>query len=233
MFREFYEYTANLLVAQHKVSDVITHPVIKGEVREHFLKEIIEKTFPDDIKFHRGLIAYDQTDQNQIDLFIKRKGAQTMNFGNHICIHPDDCIMMIEVKSSATGSDLKDFNLRAKKIKEQCETNKPPVCGLFCYKMALEKITALERFGYHYDDESVMYLQDEELILQYPYIDFFVCIDQSPYPDFTGTNEFFLRKDTSLTSTGGYDLSENFPAIKDFLRMMQGIIKTADNHFGR
>jgi hypothetical protein len=225
MFEEYYDYTENLLVAQHEVSSIITHPLVKGEVREHFLKEVIEKTFPDDIKFHRGLIAYDKTDQNQIDLFVKRKGAQVMNFGNHICIHPDECILMIEVKSTATGTDIKDLNERARKIKHQCASEQP-LCGMFCYKADMKKTTTLERFGYTYNEDAEMYVMDEDLELKYPYIDFFVCIDQSLFAeDHTGTNEIFLRKDSSLLSDGSYDLSENLPALKDFLAMIQAILK--------
>ena len=225
MFAEYFDYTENLLVKQHEVSDIITHPVIKGEVREHFLKEVIEKIFPDDIKFYRGFVAYDITDQNQIDLFVKRKAAMTMNFGNHVGIHPEDCVFMIEVKSTATGTDIKDFNERARKLKQQCVSNKP-LCGMFCYKVDLKKTTTLERFGYKYDEEAVMYVTDDDLILIYPYIDFFVCVDQTPFPeDHTGSNEMFLRKDSSLLSDGSYDLSENFPAIKDFLTMIKAILQ--------
>ncbi|MDX9696768.1 MAG: hypothetical protein RBT49_13345 [Bacteroidales bacterium] len=225
MFEEYYDYTENLLVKQHEVSAIITHPVIKGEVREHFLKEVIEKIFPDDIKFYRGFISYDITDQNQIDLFVKRKAAMTMNFGNHVGIHPDDCVFMIEVKSTATGTDIKDFNERSRKLKHQC-ADKQPLCGMFCYKVDLKKTTTLERFGYSYNEDAEMYVTDEDLELQYPYIDFFVCIDQTPFTeDHTGTNEMFLRKDSSLLSDGSYDLSENLPAIKDFLAMIKAILK--------
>lgn len=225
MFAEYFDYTENLLVKQHEVSDIITHPVIKGEVREHFLKEVIEKMFPEDIKFYRGFVAYDITDQNQIDLFVKRKAAMTMNFGNHVGIHPEDCVFMIEVKSTATGNDIKDFNERARKLKQQCLADKP-LCGMFCYKVDLKKTTTIERFGYIYDEDASMYAKDDEIELEYPFIDFFVCIDQTPFTDdHTGTNELFLRKDSSLLSDGSYDLSENFPAIKDFLTMIKAILK--------
>jgi hypothetical protein len=221
MFLEYYEYTENLLVAQHGVSHIISHPVVKGEIREHFLKEVIEKTFPGDINLYRGLVSADPTDQNQIDLFVKRRGAQTMNFGNHFCIHPEDCMLMVEVKSAASGKDIADFNLRAKKIKTQCVDNKP-LCGMFCYKINLQKDTLLKRFGYEFNEDAVAHIINDELPIDYPHLDFIVNIDQDVEEEVVGTNQVFLRKDTAES---GFVLSHQYPVIKEFLGMIQSLLR--------
>jgi hypothetical protein len=96
---------------------------------------------------------------------------------------------------------------------------------MFCYKIDILKTTLLERFSYVYDKEFEIYTVDGNKEFEYPHIDFLVCIDQTEFDDFTGTSEFFLRKDTSEQSDGSYDLSENLPALKDFLNMIKGVLK--------
>ena len=61
--------------------------------------------------------------------------------------------------------------------------------------------------------------------IDYPYIDFVVCIDQEEFEDHTNTTQFFIRKDSSEFSTGTYDLSENFPSVEDFIKLIKSILE--------
>lgn len=226
-FEEYFHYTEKLLNAQSDVAEVIQHMGIRGKVREFFVKEIIEKHFNNRISISRGVVNLDnEENEGQVDLILTNDYALVAAFTpEDIGVNAEDCKMVIEVKTNATSADIDAFNKRAKTIKQYCiETT--PHCGMFCYKIDILKTTLLERFGYVYDKEFEIYTQDDNKELLYPHIDFFVCIDQSEFEDFTGTSEFFLRKDTSELSDGSYDLSENFPALKDFLNMIKGILRT-------
>jgi hypothetical protein len=224
-FKEYFHYTEKLLNAQSNVAEIIEHLPTRGKVREYFIKEIIEKHFGG-IKVHRGVVNLDNEEiEGQIDLILTNEDALIAAFTpEDIGVNAEDCKMVIEVKTNATSADIDAFNKRAKTIKQYC-IDTTPMCGMFCYKIDILKTTLLERFGYAYDKEFEIYTVDGNKEFQYPHIDFFVCIDQTEYDDFTGTSEFFLRKDTSEQSDGSYDLSENLPALKDFLNMIKGVLK--------
>ncbi len=225
-FEEYFHYTEKLLNAQSNVAEVIQHMGIRGKVREFFVKEIIEKHFNNKVTISRGVVNLDnEEDEGQIDLILTSDYALVAAFTpEDIGVNAEDCKMVIEVKTNATSADIEAFNKRAKTIKQNCLESKP-ICGMFCYKIDILKTTLLERFGHIYDSEFDIYTVDGNIEFEYPHIDFFVCIDQTEFEDFTGTSEFFLRKDTSEISDGSYDLSENLPALKDFLKMIKGILK--------
>lgn len=225
-FKEYFHYTEKLLNAQSNVAEVIDHLPTRGKVREYFVKEIIEKHFNNRITISRGVVNLDnEENEGQVDLILTNDYALVAAFTpEDIGVNAEDCKMVIEVKTNAISADIDAFNKRAKTIKQNC-IESTPLCGMFCYKIDILKTTLLERFGYVYDKEFEIYTEDSAKELLYPHIDFLVCIDQSDFDDFTGTSEFFLRKDTSELSDGSYDLSENFPALKDFLNMIKGILK--------
>lgn len=224
-FKEYFHYTEKLLNAQSNVAEIIDHLPTRGKVREYFIKEIIEKHF-DDVKIHRGVVNLDnEENEGQIDLILTNRDALIAGFTpEDIGVNAEDCKMVIEVKTNATSTDIDAFNKRAKTIKQNC-LESTPLCGMFCYKIDILKTNLLERFSFIYDKEFDIYTVDGNKEFEYPHIDFFVCIDQTEFDDFTGTSEFFLRKDTSELSDGSYDLSENLPALKDFLNMIKGILK--------
>jgi hypothetical protein len=224
-FKEYFTYTSKLLNAQSNVAEVIQHMPTRGAVREYFIKDIIEKRFGDAIKFHRGVVNLDNVDNEaQIDLILAHKNAIIAYFTPEISgLDAEDCKMILEVKTNAISDDFKAFNSRAKLIKDNC-LDRQPLCGMFCYKINLLKTTILERFGYEYDQVNLMYIQNDEIEIDYPFIDFVVCIDQEEFEDHTNTTQFFIRKDSSEFSTGNYDLSENLPSVEDFIKMIKGVL---------
>ncbi|SRR5579862_2395457 len=226
IFDEYFHYTEKLLNAQSDVAEVIQHMGIRGKVREYFIKEIIEKHFKGRITVDRGVVNLDnQEDEGQIDLILLHNDALIATFTDEdMGANAEDCKMIIEVKTNATSADIEAFNKRARTIKQNCN-ERTPLCGMFCYKIDILKTTLLDRFAYYYDEDGQMYLQDGNTNFEYPYIDFFVCIDQTEFNDHTGTSEFFLRKNTAEDSDGSYDLSEELPALRDFLRLIKGLLR--------
>jgi len=225
-FEEYFHYTERLLNAQSDVAGVIKHLPTQGKVREYFIKDIIEKHFPGRIRIDRGIINLDNQEiEGQIDLFLLHSDALVAGFTpEDTGCNAEDCKMIVEVKTNATSADIDAFNKRARFIKQSC-TERIPLCGMFCYKIDILKTTLLERFGYYFDEEARMYLQDGNKVFEYPYIDFFVCIDQSEFYDHTNSCEFFLRKNTADDSDGSYELSEQLPALQDFLYMIKGLLR--------
>lgn len=226
-FKEYFTYTSKLLNAQSDVAEVIKHMPTRGKVREFFIKDIIEKHFGYDIKIHRGVVNLDNVEQEgQIDLILAHNNSIMASFTpEDIGLDAEDCKMILEVKTNAITDDFKAFNSRAKLIKDNC-FDRRPLCGMFCYKINLLKTRILQRFGYEYDEEISMYIQNDEIEIDYPFIDFVVCIDQEEFEDHTNTAQFFIRKDTSEFSTGAYDLSENFPSVEDFIKLIKSILET-------
>lgn len=225
-FKEYFTYTSKLLNAQSDVAEVIQHMPTRGAVREYFIKDIIEKHFKGaNLEILRGVVYLDnENSEGQIDLILPHKNAINASFTpEHIAYNAEDCKIILEVKTNATTDDFKAFNSRAKFIKENC-LDRQPLCGIFCYKINLKKTTILERFGYEYDYDALMYRQNEEYEIDYPFIDFVVCIDQEEFEDHTNTTQFFIRKDSSEFSTGDYDLSENLPSVEDFIKMIKGVL---------
>lgn len=225
-FKEYFTYTSKLLNAQSNVAEVIQHMPTRGAVREYFIKDIIEKHFKGaNLEILRGVVYLDnENKEGQIDLILPHKTAINASFTpEHIAYHAEDCKIILEVKTNATTDDFKAFNSRAKLIKDNC-LDKQPLCGMFCYKINLLKTTILKRFGYEYDKENLIYIQNDATENDYPFIDFVVCIDQEEFEDHTNTTQFFIRKDSSELSTGDYDLSENFPSVEDFIKMIKGVL---------
>ena len=226
-FKEYFTYTSKLLNAQSEVAEVIEHLPTRGRVREYFIKDIIEKHFGNSIKIHRGVVNLDNVAyEGQIDLILAHNNSIMASFTpEDIGIDAEDCKLILEVKTNATTEDFKAFNERAKTIKENC-LERRPLCGMFCYKINLLKTTILKRFGYEYNRDTLIYFQNDETEIDYPFIDFVVCIDQEEFDDHTNTAQFFIRKDSSEFSTGTYDLSENFPSVEDFIKLIKSILET-------
>ena len=56
VFDEFHKYTENLIQAQYVVSEIIEHELTKGEVREEFVMDTIQRGFGNDINLKRGFL---------------------------------------------------------------------------------------------------------------------------------------------------------------------------------
>ena len=55
-FDEFDLYSENLLLAQHDVSEIISHELMKGEVREDFLITVLESCYEPPPTLVRGTL---------------------------------------------------------------------------------------------------------------------------------------------------------------------------------
>ncbi|MEO6037157.1 MAG: DUF6602 domain-containing protein [Saprospiraceae bacterium] len=217
---QYMEYCETLLMAQFNVSKLIDHPRWQGDVREEFLMDLVTKLFNGACKLEKGFLYVDaDTHDQDMDIFVRRKNAVGHPFGQASGMSPEDTHLIIEVKSTAEKDHLAELNDKIDKIQQQCEQERPYV-GMFCYKMGFAKQNMLRWFGYRYDRAGKMYVKDDSLTLEYPFIDFFICIDRTDKA--AAANQVFIQKNNQHDGT--YILSYNYPLMNDFVRMLQGIL---------
>jgi hypothetical protein len=233
-FELYHHYSQNLLIAQHDVSNIIKHPQTLGEVREDFIIQYLVKSINDCEKYiKRGFINLGEVDQSgQADILLIRQFAEKIDIGSrdNVIINPDDCLMVIEVKSTLTGTYLNDFNSEAKRIKE---VNPDIVCGMLAYKSDLEMNTIMKRFGYDYSQDTKSYFDVKEKHFQlptyYPYVDFILLLDkvetdeQNEDLEIVGCNQLFLRKSTDIGSR--YFQGNDRPVIRNLVALVRSLLK--------
>lgn len=220
LFNQYDQYLENLLCAQYDVADIFDHELAKGESREDFLIRILHDE-NDHMKIHKGFLTNGHDQSNQCDLIVCKSTTRTRRIGGQTLIDVADHPVLIEVKGNATGTDFREFNIKAGRTKALCSTHDVP-CGIFCYKTNLLQRNVLNRFGYRYDalldPLGIAYLDDPTLAIQYPNIDFAISIEPSPAGG--GDKQFFLRK---ISSTGRYLYSRESPILKHLMSLVRGL----------
>lgn len=214
-FAQFNQYTENLLLAQYDVSEIIEHQLIKGEVREDFLIHSLQYRFDNGLKIYKGFISSGEEQSGQIDIMLCKTNCQIYRLGTQVMIPPEDCKMLLEVKSNASGTDIREFNEKVARIKS-FQASSYPLSGIFCYRIDLTKKNLLRRFGYNYDRHTEAFVNDPTIELVYPHIDFLVSLDRN-----NEENRLFLRKDTS---TNRYVLTYEYPTIKNLFSLVQSLV---------
>jgi len=129
-FEQYHHYSQNLLLAQHEVSEIIKHSLTRGEVREDFIIQYLNKSIQGcDGFLKRGFINLGEEEQSgQADILLVKNFAELIDLGNrgNVIVNPEDCSMMVEVKSTLTGTYLNELNVEAQRIKA---ANPDIVCG--------------------------------------------------------------------------------------------------------
>lgn len=230
-FDQYHQYSQNLLLAQHDVSEIIKHALTRGEVREDFIIQYLCKSIQGCEKFlRRGFVNLGEEEQSgQADILVIKEYAEIIDLGSrgNVIVNPEDCLMVIEVKSTVTGTYLNDLNCEAKALKQ---ANSNIVCGMFAYKSELEKRTIMNRFGHDYNPEIQTFFDslEDPLPTFYPYIDFILLLDKVEGSDedfeLQGRSQIFLRKGLEIDARyfkGTYD-----PAIRNLVGLVRGLLKT-------
>lgn len=230
-FEQYHHYSQNLLLAQHEVSEIIKHSLTRGEVREDFIIQYLNKSIQGCEGFlKRGFINLGEEEQSgQSDILLVKSFAELIDLGTrgNVIVNPEDCLMMIEVKSTLTGPYLNDLNVEAQRIKA---ANSNIVCGMFAYKSEMEKKTIMKRCGHDYDSETQTYFDSvrEPSPIFYPYIDFILLLDKVEEDgseenlEMQGRNLLYLRKGLEFESRyfkGTYD-----PIIRNLVGLVRSLL---------
>ncbi|MEO6282982.1 MAG: DUF6602 domain-containing protein [Dyadobacter sp.] len=230
-FEQYHHYSQNLLLAQHEISEIIKHHLTRGEVREDFIIQYLNKSIQNCAShLKRGFIALGKEGQSgQADILLVKQYAELIDLGNrgNVIVNPEDCLMMIEVKSTLTGTYLNDLNVTAKLIKT---ANPNIICGMFAYKSELGKKAIMKRCGHDYDSATATYFdsKEEPSPIMYPFIDFILLLDKidgdesEEELEMQGRNQLFLRKGLEIEARyfrGTYD-----PIIRDLVSLVKSLL---------
>ena len=222
-FDEFDQYSEDMLMAQHDISNIISHELMKGEVREDFLLDTLRACSDPAPVIVKGTISDGITDAGQLDLILLRSYSHPRKLGTQCYVEKRDALCVIEVKGNCTGRDLKNAEKKAQVIQSLDGANKP-LYGVVCYRAQLEEKTILNRFGFRYDRETFTYF-DNSLIpheqeadwqkIDYPSLDFFVCFEDE--------KKTFLRKYRSASGVYRFHRSVDYPLIKNLFSMIRSL----------
>ena len=222
-FAEFDQYSEDLLMAQYGVSEIISHELMKGEIREDFLISTLESCSEPKPFFVKGTLSDNEYDAGQLDIILCRPHSHVRILGNQRLVTKDDALCVIEVKGNCTGNDLKkaaDKSVTIRKLKGQAT----PLYGVICYKVALELKTIMTRFGYTFDSVNNTYFDNATIPneaevdwrkIDYPDLDFFVSLEEG--------KKIFLRKYEVMPGKYRVFRSVRSPLIQELFLMMRGL----------
>lgn len=222
-FDEFDQYSEDLLMAQYCVSEIISHELMKGEVREDFLISTLESCSDPKPKFVKGTISDGQNDAGQLDIILCRPHSHIRRIGSQCFVEKNDALCVIEVKGNCTGRDLRKAMEKADMIQNLQGQNSPQY-GLVCYKVALELKTIMKRFGYSYDFANRSYFDNATIPneaeadwckIDYPQLDFFVSIEEN--------KKVFLRKYELRPGKVRFIRTVQPPLIKELFSMTRAL----------
>ena len=222
-FAEFDQYSEDLLLAHYSVSEIISNQLMKGEVREDFLKATLESCNMPSLSLLKGTLSDGVADAGQLDLILCRPNSHPRRIGGQWLVEKDDALCVIEVKGNCTGRDLARANLKAQQISE-IDGNTAPVYGVMAYRTQLTEKTILNRFGWQYDQESHTYFDNATMpnespenwqTINYPNLDFFLSLEED--------KKLFLRKAELQPGIFRFIRNVSPPIIRDAFLMLRSL----------
>lgn len=222
-FAEFDQYSEDMLMAQYEVSDIISHELMKGEIREDFLISTLESCSEPKPYFVKGTVSDGNRDAGQLDIILCRPHSHVRKIGGQCLVAKDDALCVIEVKGNCTGTDLRKATDKALLIKS-LEGAINPLYGIVSYRVGLEFKTIMNRFGFSFDAVNRTFYDNATLPneseaewsnLEYPELDFFVSLDED--------KKVFLRKYELVPGKPRFVRSVQSPLIKELFSLMRGL----------
>jgi hypothetical protein len=226
-FDEFDQYSENMLMAQYDVSDIISHELMKGEVREDFLISTLESCSEPKPCLVKGTVSDGETDAGQLDIILCRSHSHIRRLGGQCYIDKNDSLCVIEVKGNCTGRDLTKAEAKAQTIKAMRGDN-TPLYGVVCYKTDLKEKTILNRFGFAFDSTTNTYFdnatlpheaEENWLQLSYPSLDFFVSLEDD--------KKIYLSKYELREGVYRFVRITTYPLIKNLFSLVRSLNRQA------
>lgn len=222
-FAEFDQYSENLLMAQYSVSEIISHELMKGEVREDFLISTLESCSDPKPLFVKGTLTDGYVDVGQLDIILCRPHSHLRRLGGQCVVEKDDALCVVEVKGNCRGTDIKDAAAKAVKIRN-LNGLRTPLYGMVCYKVALDMKTIMSRFGYTFDSANNTYFDNatipNEAEVNWRKIEY---IDLDYFVSFEDGKKVFLRKYAISPGKFRFVRTVQSPLIKDVFGMVRGL----------
>lgn len=201
-------YLQDILKMQYMVSDNISHRLTKGELREKFIRRLVQDEFPS-LMLKSGILCSDTWQSTQGDFLWLKDGARV---GNLNLYDLDDCRMFMEIKSSATAAELRAIDETASNLKQRYAGESPIKVGMFCYSTRANEKTVLRKFGFTYDREIEGYNAYDQSKDTMRHVDFLFSLNISDNQDEL-TSPYLVVRDYS----GSCILYKDNPVIRYFL----------------
>ena len=227
-FEEFDQYSENMLMAQYDISEIISHELMKGEIREDFLISILESCSEPKPTLVKGTLSDGSNDAGQLDILLCRPHSFLRKLGSQCFVSKEDALCVIEVKGNCTGTDLKKATHKAILIRD-LQGERAPLYGIVCYKVALELKTIMKRFGFSFDSENKTYfdnasipneVEENWLTIKYSDLDFFISLEEE--------KKLFLRKYELHQGKFRFVRSVQEPIIQDLFSMIRSLWVTSN-----
>lgn len=209
-----YEYIDDLLRLQSRAVERYNHKGVLGDAREEFVHSEIKSRI-DNLanRLHKGEVYFKDEEFGQHDIILRKRNTLNSSLGHQIRISSEECAAIIEVKTNAKLTEIRDFEEKSKRLKQSMPNL---ICGMFCYKINGKTSTVLERSGFKFDHEYQLFERDSSK-KTYANIDFILCLDDDVEvngtahlkADITYSKGFFLKKDH-----GEYQLFHSAPFSK-------------------
>ena len=193
---------------QYMVSDNISHRLTKGELREKFIRRLVQDEFPM-LLLKSGILCADTWQSTQGDFLWLKDGARV---GNLNLYDLDDCRMFMEIKSSATAAELRAIDKTANNLKQRYTGESMIKVGMFCYSTSANEKTVLRKFGFTYDREIDGYNAYDQSKDRMHNVDFLFSLNISDEQD-KSTLPYLVVRDCS----GSCILYKDNPVIRYFL----------------
>lgn len=200
-------YLESLLILQYNASDFIKHKLTKGELREDFIKQVLEKEYGH-LTIVNGTLIQDRWQSSQADFIHLKTDAR---IGSFRTFEINDCKLFMEIKSDAKKSEFVALNSTAIDIKSRCKSIK---VGMLCYTTNAKPHTVLKSFGFKFDKEIEGYNSYDESIDLYPNIDFMYSLNVSE----DNLSPYFIMRDM----WGKNNLYIKPPVINNFFNLFRG-----------
>ena len=149
---EIDSYLQNLLALQFKASSGISHNLTKGELREKFVKQVVNSQYPH-VQLKSGLLTHDDWQSSQGDFIWLKANARVGNFSIY---ELSDCNLFMEIKSNAQHAELVALDTVAGEIHRRSraiDENARVLVGMFCYTTDASDKTVLKKLGFSYDKD--------------------------------------------------------------------------------
>ncbi len=182
-------YFQRLLKLQFELSDLISHKVTKGKLREEFIKNVIHKIYPD-LKLSSGILYDKHWQSSECDFIWLIKDAQ---MGTEKLYRLNDTLMFMEIKSCTKSSEFQKLNQTAFKIKTHSSKKSNILVGIFCYSTKSQQQTVCRHFGINYDKEIKGYEKYNRDLDKYKNIDFCLCLNCKDKND----TAYYITRDIS------------------------------------
>lgn len=201
-------YLQDILKMQYLVSNNISHRLTKGELRENFIKRLVQDEFPA-LLLRSGILCADTWQSTQGDFLWLKDGARVGNLGLYDL---DDCRMFMEIKSSATAAELRAIDEIARNLKQRYGGEVLIRVGMFCYSTSASEKTVLRKFGFTYDREIEGYNAYDQTKDKMRNVDFLFSLNISDDQDESALPYLVVRD-----CSGSCILYKDNPVIRYFL----------------